>query len=162
MKMPGMKVIRVGQDLLVRVGLDSINKRALTFDKDELINQAAISGVWYFFLKDQLIMRFNPLNTFGMSFAIEVLGRTGIIAASKMFRGRELNLMKMIMEQTVFSGASLIGANFINSFRQRGQNNKSTSESDQPQANEASQPIPPPVNPNNAGRFGPDPFGLFL
>ena len=138
-----MKIIEVGQDLIVKIALDSFNAKKIDIDQSELVNQALVSGVWIFFLRDNMMFKFNKNNTFAMRFIIDTFGRGSIIAASRFIRKKETNFMKLFMEQAIFSGASLIGGNILTQLKYGAPVNGFMNKADIPQENEASQPVPP-------------------
>ena len=148
-----MKIIEVGQDLIVRVALDSFDAKKIDIDQSELVNQAMLSGVWIFFLRDALMLKFNKNNTFGMKFIVETLGRGAIISASKFIRKKEINFGKMLMEQAIFSGASMIGGNILNQLKLGIPINGFMNTSDSPDENNASQPVPQAPQMDPRGSF---------
>jgi len=146
----GEKLTKITQDVAVRVALDSFNAKKLTINNNELLHQAAKSGVYFFFVKNQLMMRFNPNDSFAMNFLLETAGRSGIEIIFKMVRSQKVDYMKLLMENGAFAASSIIGGNIIHQLKS-GTPLNGLMGSTPYQEESASQPIPPAPQPQFKG-----------
>jgi len=149
--MSSNQLMEVGQDVSIRLLLDSFKAKSFKLDVDNLITQAIQSGVYFFFVKNQIRMRFNPNDNVALKFVTEVVARSSIDAGAKFIRKRQIDFKAMMLENAVFSGFSIVGGNVISQLRTGRPINGFSTES-RPHQSDASQPIP--KHPNTGGYSG--------